>query len=265
MTNKETAKLFRRLADSASSGGVFVPHLEAALLAKGEKVWPEEYAIKLYNKERVWDGYFHPSSHTMAPELQLYYEFHPDYRVRREAPSRDLIMTFQVGSAYHALLQSMFIHLGFTTEDEVEVHFTNDERWVSGTVDVRKIFLPNGKTYPVEIKSAGYIPKEPPIYYINQFQIYMDVGCEEPQEEGILLYLEKSNPHRFKEFIIRRDEKVLEAVYSKWDRVREAIEFSDPSMLEFPCHEFNSKAHVECPARNVCVLGPPNANLPKMR
>jgi hypothetical protein len=85
----------------------------------------------------------------------------------------------------------------------------------------------------------------------------MDLGCEEPQEKGIILFMSKPSPHKFKEFIIYRDESILNEVYSKWSRVREAIEFNDTSMLEYPCHEVNSKGHVECPANKVCILGKP--------
>lgn len=258
VTPKKESK-FRRLTDSISTGGILTPHLEQALMTKGESSWPSEYAIKIYNKERHWDGLFHPSSHTDSPELQLFYEFSPKYAIRREPPTVDLIMTFQVGSAFHSLLQSMLLHLGFCEEEDIETHFVNVERHCSGTVDVRKITLPNGKTYPLEIKSAGFLPKEPSEKYLRQLQVYMDVGCGEVQEEGIILYLEKNHPHRFREFLVRRDEKILNDIYGKWNRVLEAIEFDDPSMLEFPCHAVNSKAHQECPARNVCLLGPPTS------
>lgn len=256
MPKKQPSK-FRRLTDTIGSGDLLTPHLERELMVRGENAWPEEYAIRVVNKERVHDGNFHPSSHADAAELALFYEFSPEYRVVRDAPTSDLIMTFQVGSAYHALVQSMLIHFGFTTEDEVEVSFTNEKRRCSGTLDVRRLTLPNGDVYPLEIKSAAFIPKEPPIYYQKQFQVYMDLGDDEPKEEGIMLFLQKTAPHRFKEFRIQRDEIMLQGIYRKWQRVLEAIEFNDPSMLEYPCHEVDSRAHQECPARFVCRLGAP--------
>ena len=257
MVTKKKANRFRRLTDSMAAGQILVPYLERALVTRGEGAWPSEYAIHVYNKERMWDGYFHPSSHANVSELQLYYEFHPDYRAQRDPPNVETIMTFQVGSAFHALVQSMLIELGFTTPGEVEVSFVNEARHCSGTSDVRRLTLPSGKVLPVEIKSAGFLPKEPPLGYQAQFQVYMDVGDDEPQEEGLMLFLEKSSPHRFREFLIRRDEEMLGAIYGRWASVLEAIEFDDPSMLPYPCHEVDSKAHRECPARFVCRLGPP--------
>lgn len=256
MPTKPKSKL-RRLSDSLASGSLLTPHLERDLVTRGENLWPDEYAIKIVNKERHWDGYFHPSSHAALPEMELYYMFHPDYRVHRDTLSPETIMTFQVGSAYHALVQSMLIHLGYTTEEEVEVSFVNEEKHVSGTLDIREITLPDGRKMPVEIKSAGFVPKEPPIYYQQQFQIYMDAAFDEPREEGLFLFLEKVAPHRFKEFYVKRDEAMVNAIYRKWNRVLEAIEFNSPNMLEYPCHEFDSKQHRECPARFVCRLGLP--------
>lgn len=248
---------FRRLTDKIASGDLLTPHLERELVTRGEGVWPEEYAIRVYNKERQFDGFFHPSSHADAAELQLFYEFNPEYKTYRPALSAGTIMTFQVGSAYHALIQSMLIELGFTTPEEVEVSFVDKTRWCSGTMDIRRLTLPSGATTMVEIKSAGWTPKEVPLNYQKQFQVYMDLGDDEPQEEGLMLFLQKTAPHNFREFRIKRDEIMLHNIYRKWDRVREALEFNDPSMLQYPCHEVDSKAHQDCPARFLCRLGPP--------
>lgn len=234
MATNKTTSIFKRLTDTVGMGGILTPHLERELLLRGEGVWPEEYAIKVYNKERKWDGYFHPSSHAALSGRELFYMFHPDpeVRVKQPPPSVELIMTFQVGSAYHSLLQSMLINLGFTTEEDCEVSFVNEARHCSGTLDVRKVTLPDGSDYLLEIKSAGYLPKSPPANYIRQLQVYMDAAFEKPQEKAILLFLEKTAPHRFKEFIVERDESVLDEVYTKWNNVLEALEFNDPSMLD---------------------------------
>lgn len=250
---------FRRLTDSVASGNLLVPWLERELVTRGEFSWPDDYSIHIINKERIFDGYFHPSGHASAPELQLFYEFHPDFQTYHEPLSAGNIMTFQVGSAYHALIQSMLIHMGLTTVDEVEVSFVSDRRHCSGTLDIRRLTLPNGKVLPIEIKSAGRFPV-PPYFmdkYMAQFQVYMDLGDDEPQEEGLMLFLEKQSPHRFREILIKRDENLLQTIYRKWDRVLEAIEFSDPSMLDYPCHEIDSRGHLECPARFICRLGAP--------
>ena len=253
------ASIFRRLGDRAAAGELLTPWLERELVTRGESTWPDEYSIRVVNKERVFDGYFHPSGHASAAELALFYEFHPGYQTYREMLSSSEVMMFQVGSAYHALVQSMLIHIGLTIPEEVEASFVSEDRHCSGTLDVRRLTLPSGRVMPIEIKSAGHFPVGPYFMdkYMCQFQVYMDLGDDEPQEEGLILFLEKSSPHRFREVLIKRDEILLQSIYRKWDRVLEAIEFDDPSMLDYPCHEVDSRVHKECPARFICRLGAP--------
>lgn len=254
------ASKLRRLFDGVSRREILVPLLEQKLIEKGENSWPEEYAIRIYNKERKFDGYFHPSSHAEASDFLLYYMMHPQWRDKLLPPnhSPDTIMNFQVGSAFHALIQSMLIEMGLTKKEDVEVPFVNVKRNCSGTIDIKKLWIPGyDDFFPVEFKSAGHIPKAPPSTYIKQFQIYMDAGYDEPQERGIMLFLSKSSPHRFREFVIERDEVILKQVYDKWSRVMEAVALNDTSMLEWPCHDFNGAAHHECPAREICQLGRP--------
>jgi len=72
------------------------PHIEEALIHAD---WPEEYPVKVFNKERKFDNMYHPSSDVIAGELQLYYKFHPELRLQcqEERISPTLAMTFQVG------------------------------------------------------------------------------------------------------------------------------------------------------------------------
>jgi len=236
---------------------MLLPHLEKAMLTAD---WPLEYAIRVVNKERQWDGYFHPSSDADSELLYLYYRFHPRYHLDYERPGPELEMTFQVGNAYHAIMQSMLIHLGFTTEEECERSFVSQERWCSGTLDVRKLYLPDGSTPPLEIKSTGWIPKEPMRKHRQQLNIYMDLGCEEPQERGVLLYMEKQAPHRLAEFVIERDEELLKGIYDKWAIVREAIAADTDEGLRECCVR-NTKDHRECPARHICRIGSPEVRI----
>ena len=82
-------------------------YIEEALM-KGD-TFPEEYPVKVYNKERKFDNMYHPSSDVSAGELQLYYKFHPELRLQcqEERISPTLAMTFQVGSVFHSVIQNM--------------------------------------------------------------------------------------------------------------------------------------------------------------
>jgi len=60
-------------------GEIITPYLEEALTK--DIVWPEEYQIKVYNKERLFDNMYHPSTDISKGELELYYKFHPELRL----------------------------------------------------------------------------------------------------------------------------------------------------------------------------------------
>jgi hypothetical protein len=246
-----------RTLQKLSRNEKFTPYLEKAI---AEANWPEEYAIKVYNKERIWDGMFHPSSDAAASELFLYYKFSPKYALKHERWSPSSLMTLQIGSAIHALIESMLVHLGFTEEKYCEVTFTNEEHNCTGTIDVERVFLPDGsgETPPIEIKSCSQIPNKPQANHILQLQPYLDMGCETPQDYGLILYVEKAYPHRVREFTVERDQEQLDQIYAKWAKVRKAIEMEDgESLFERNCCNAGSKTHHECPARFVCRLGPP--------
>lgn len=253
------SKTLGRTLEKLHQKQLITPYFEKALLTAD---WPEEYTIKVYNKERTFDGYFHPSSHTLTDPLQLYYEFHPEHRKNMlyERNSPELEMTFQIGHALHALVESMFIHLGFTTPEDCEAKFRDEERHASGTLDVRKFYLPNGEWLPVDIKSCQRIPKEPyPAYfknYIAQLNVYMDLAYDEPVERSALFFIEKPRPHRIHDVVVERDEKLLSEIYERWALVREALENDDPSILRNCCNP-HSKEHIVCPARMECRIGAP--------
>jgi hypothetical protein len=244
--------LLDRTLGSIAKNEVITPYIEQAIMSAD---WPEEYPVKVFNKERVWDGYFHPSSDAYAGEVLLYCKFHPELQkgMLKEYISPTLAMTFQIGSALHAIVQSMLIHLGFTTEDEVEVKYVNEDRHTSGTTDIRKLTLPNGRELMVDIKTCNKIPDSVVKHYKTQIRIYQDNVPDAP-DEMVILYIEKSYPHRIRDFIVEKDPVELQGIYSKWNRVLEAVEFSDPSSLTPCCTGSGDKKFDECAAREVCPL-----------
>lgn len=226
------------------------PHLEEALIHAD---WPEEYPVKVYNKERKFDNMYHPSSDITAGEMQLYYKFHPEWRplLQEERISPTLQMTFQVGSAFHSIIQSMLIHLGFTSLDKVEVKFLNEERMIAGAVDVLELTTPDGERFLVDIKSTNMLPKEASYSYSMQLRVYQD-NCPGAPDRMALLFVEKAYPHRLRTIEVKKDEQELQKVYTKWSKVRVAISSSDPSDLRSCCNGPNDKTYLECPARNFC-------------
>ena len=239
-----------RTLQSYQNNEPITPFIEEALIKAD---WPKEYPVKVYNKERKFDNMYHPSSDTTAGELQLYYKFHPDWRplLQEERIGPTLQMTFQVGSAFHSIIQSMLIHLGFTTMDQVEVKFKNEERMIAGAVDVLNLTTPDGESFIVDIKSTNQLPKEIPYNYQMQLRVYQD-NCPGAPDRMAILYIEKSYPHRIRTIEVQKDEAELNRVYDKWSRVRVAIKNNDNSELKTCCKGPGSSEYNGCAARNFC-------------
>jgi len=226
------------------------PYIEEALIRAD---WPEEYPVKVYNKERLFDNMYHPSSDTTAGEMQLYYKFHPELRhqLSEERISPTLQMTFQVGSAFHSVIQSMLIHLGFTTMDKVEAKVWNEDRMIAGAIDILELTTPDGAKFLVDIKSTNMLPKEAPYNYQMQLRVYQDNHPDAPDRMA-LLYIEKAYPHRIRTIEVPKDQNELDKLYSKWSKVRVAIGKSDTSELRTCCSGPDDKVFLECPARKIC-------------
>lgn len=227
------------------------PYLEEALM-RGD-IFPEEYPVKVFNKERVFDNMYHPSSDVSAGELQLYYKFHPEERLllQEERISPTLAMTFQVGSVFHSVIQNMLIHLGFTTMDKVEVKFKNEERMIAGAVDVLELTTPDGSKFLVDIKSTNQLPKEASYQYSMQLRTYQD-NCPDAPDRMALLFVQKSYPHKIKTIEVFKDQEELDKLYDKWERVRVAIRKNDNTELKHCCNGPNDETFLTCPARKIC-------------
>ncbi len=229
---------------------VLIPYIEDALLKKD--TWPEEYPVKVYNKERIFDGMFHPSTDTELGDYQLYYKFHPDFHglLEFEILSPTSKLTMQIGSALHAVIQSMLIELGFCELKDVEVKFVNQEKLISGTVDILVLRLPDGDEYLVDIKSTSREPQENYAYSM-QLRLYRD-NCPGAPKKMILLYIQKAHPHNLYEVIVEEDDVALNDLYDRWDRVKVAIRTNDTKELKRCCGDVSEKRYLKCPAKHIC-------------
>ena len=239
-----------RTLTSMQKKEVLIPYIEEALIKND--TWEEEYPVRIQNKERIFDGMFHPSSDTELGEYQLYYKFHPKFHdlLERESVSPTSKLTMQIGSALHAVLQSMLIQLGFCTLDDVEVKFINKDLLISGTVDILVLRLPNGDEYLVDIKSTSR-PPEPKYNYDMQLRLYQD-NCPGAPDKMILLYVQKAYPHNLYEVVVEKDDKLLDELYDRWDRVKVAIRTGDTKHLKRCCGDTSEKRYLSCPAKHIC-------------
>lgn len=240
--------ILQRLADR----DLILPYFESGMLADD---WPDEYLIKVDSSPYygAGDGYFHPSTHPLMGERELYYHFHPDTSALM-IPERNSIqrqMGFAMGSALHGVVQTQMLMCKLVTEEDIEVEYVNDEHHVRGRIDwVAR--HPNGTILPVEFKTRNTSrfawQKEPEPSWIAQLNLGLDAM---DADLGILLMMESGWPYRMSEFQIKRDRRLLDEIYSKFDRVREAIAKNEPPRY---CCPPDSQQMTKCPARFECWL-----------
>lgn len=232
---------------------LILPYLETAIQADN---WPDSYLVTVDSAPYYGrgDGYFHPSTHALMDERQLYLMFHPDTRdkMRHERKTLASHMTLSMGSALHAIVQTQFQMAGLITGDEmVEWEYVNEPHHVRGRIDFI-VHHPNGQVIPVELKTTN------PRVFSHQETIkeswdaQLSIGLDNyGAEMGVLLLLEAGYPFRMREFHVPRNDVLVGEIYSKFDRVRAAIDLSLPPRH---CCEINSEVMKGCPARMVCWM-----------
>ena len=206
------------------------------------------------NADGTPDGFFHPSTHALKGERELYYMMHPDYQDQLvfERPSLQREMAFAMGSALHGVVQThMEMCQLVRGPQDVEVEYINTEHHVRGRIDW-VTHHPNGSVIPVEFKTRTHFrynkQTEPEPSWIAQLNLGLD---SQDIDLGVLLMVESGYPYRMREFKVRRDHELLDEIYAKFDRVREAIAENKPP--RYCCAEGSAVMH-ECPARYVCWL-----------
>jgi hypothetical protein len=132
---------------------MILPYFEMSMLADR---WPDSYDIKVDSSPYygAGDGYFHPSTHPLMGERQLYLMFHPDTRDKMIGERKSLKgqMTLAMGSALHAVLQTQMTMAELIHKDDIEVEYINHDHHVRGRIDWIA-HLPNGLIVPVEFKA----------------------------------------------------------------------------------------------------------------
>jgi len=146
---------FGGILRSLANREVITPYLENAILSQE---WPDSYNIRIDSSPYYGhgDGYFHPSTHPLMGERQLFYLFHPDYRdaIVRERPTLKRELTLSMGSALHGIVQTQFIMSGLVKPDMVECEYINADHHVRGRIDFI-VHHPDGRIIPVEMKALA--------------------------------------------------------------------------------------------------------------
>jgi hypothetical protein len=200
-----------------------VNHIDKAIGA-GEFTWSASFGAK------QGDDAFHPSGDCIPSPYSLYLSRMTD---ERRPLTASMLKTFQVGHFWHAYIQHILVEqLNFCTWEEVERKGEKrwgDGRyqWATGSADVAPCRIPAQGDYLVDIKTMGAfdfkqnnIPSWCAAKYEAQINIYMDWF---DLEQAIILCVSKDSPHDFKEFLFRRNQPLIDAIYSKWELVSHCL------------------------------------------
>jgi len=239
--------ILNRLVDQE----LIIPYFELGMLADK---WPEHYMIKVDSGPYYGhgDGYFHPSTHPLMGERELYYRFHPDTRdsIVSEKRTFNRQMIFATGTAIHSIVQTQMVMAGLVEEKNIEVEYVIDEHHVRGRIDFI-VDHPTGRQYLVELKTMGTwlykkLEKIQPSWdaQLSLAEYAMDVS------DGIIMVLERGGTG-MREFKHHRNDVLLDEIFTKFARVRRAIEDSEPPRH---CCALDSKEMEGCGARFVCWL-----------
>lgn len=244
---------FESILKSLGNRDLILPYFEASLI---NDEWPEFYDIRVDSRPYygMGDGYFHPSTHPLMGERELYYMFHPDTRGQMvfERNSLQRQMTLGMGSALHAVLQTQMQMVGLVTcPEDIETEYINHKHHVRGRMDWI-VTHPNGTRIVTEFKTRTHYKyakmTEPLPSWVAQVNLALD---SQDADLGVLLMVESGWPYRMREFHIKRDPELLKSIYAKFDRVRQAIADNEPPKY---CCSPDSIEMQECPARFACWL-----------
>lgn len=222
---------------------VLIPHLEQSILAEN---WPENYTVTIdsspyYGKMTAegeilpagsGDGYFHPSSHSLACQRDLYVSFHPKLQHLRPKLSKGLAfyMTVNFGTAIHGLLQTQLEMCGLLVPGTVEYEYVCDHHNVRGRIDA-VIETPTAGPTALDIKTINsrgfsylqsHAPKE-------SWDAQVNIGMDHyGVDRGLILAVEAGYPWGLKEVTIKKNPELLDSIYGKWEKVTEAIKRDTP-------------------------------------
>lgn len=233
----------KSLLSRLGSRDVLIPHLEQSMLAES---WPENYTVTIdtspYYGQRTpegelleigsGDGRFHPSSHSLACQRDLFIAFHPKLQHLRPAFRKDLAfyMTVNFGSAIHSMMQTQLGMSGLLVPDSVEWEYDCKKHNVRGRIDA-VVETPTTPPTILDLKtinSRGFSllqSHEPKLSWEAQVNLGMDhYGVK----KGLILAVEAGYPWGLKEVTIKHNPELLDSIYGKWEKVTEAIKQDTP-------------------------------------
>ena len=197
--------------------------------------FPEYWDIRVPN-EKEWDAHFHPSGDCFTDPETLFLQ--KTQAIKSSPIGANLRRTFDIGHLYHGYLEEILKHMGLVSPQNVERQiyraFLSPSGIVfygKGTADLVDVNIPGHGLWLVDIKtmnkeSFGNPDDRLMEKYNAQVNCYGDwLGIE----KMMILAICKDNPHDFREFIVQRNESVLQEIYTRWGQAADLL-YSDGSL-----------------------------------
>lgn len=273
-----TTPQFRRWASMVADGLVVKPLVEA-YLRQGK--FPEVFTVTYRDegKERKPDGFFHPSTHPMWAERQLYYYLAEPDKLIPEEIAYENRMAMLMGTGAHSLIQECMYDAGVlirptgtcvacgrphgTGKDECDewgaidkvlgrrghmdgILQTTAAEWGRGLFEF-KMINPNA-AFGLTDNNLEWL-KTRHLDYYAQVQDYLDMNG---MSMCILLFCIPTFPFKLVEIAIPYDHAFMIEQKAKYRRVREMVTLE---VLPDPCCAPRSDMAKTCPARGVCPIG----------
>lgn len=262
-----TSPTFRRLLSGANTGEVLVPIIQAYLW--NPRFPSFEIHIEGF-KPRKADGWFHPSSHPLMDERQLYYYLTEPENLLNEVFDPTSTMAVTQGHFWHEVIQMVGTETGFLRTNPEPIPGINPAEWfwsdpktrargrcdgltnseLCGEEEVwefktmsgqRAKKIPRGRVDDPEVQQA--FRDMAPEYYA-QAQEYMRLSGRR-RWRAVILSLEYPFPLR--EIVLDADPFFQREIAAKYERVIQAA--ADQRPPSSCCGKFK-----DCPARTLCSV-----------
>lgn len=268
---QKVSPTFRRLLTGAQGGEILVPLIQAFLW---NPRFPQfEITIPEF-KPRPPDGWFHPSTHPLMNERQLYYYLAEPDRLLPEVFDPTSTMAVTQGHFWHEVIQMVGIETGFLKLNPDPIPGINPAEWFWFDEQTRsrgrcdgltsdkicpdeEVFefktmmgqrarkIPQGRPDSPEVEAA--FRAMAPDYYA-QAQEYMRLSGRR-RWRAVILSLEYPFPMR--EIVLRYDHVFAREIEIKYRKVVQAV--ADQRPPQFCCG--GGKIARNCFARGVCEMG----------
>lgn len=247
---------FRRTLTSINKGEVVIPVLRAALYDPAFK----SFKVKVGGFEaRPPDGWFHPSTHPLWPERQLFWYLAAPERLEEEPFDPHSVMAVTQGKFWHSFIEKVGMDTGLFTGVEVKVEdpVTGARGSMDGTLPEEVFEFKTIRPSKLH-KFPTLEPEDPDLaaWYRGYLPGYHAQGQEYMRLSGYrrhrTLLLAMDYPYEMREIVMEYDPFFAREVAEKYKRVRQAAADLRPPL---PCCSPFSKDAKACPARLVCPVG----------